>query len=82
MAVHAARECLAAVPGEEPGDLAFASTTAPFAEPQNASIVARALRLGSTATSQDVAGSTRGGLRALAQALEAGDTRATHGRRR
>jgi 3-hydroxy-3-methylglutaryl CoA synthase len=73
LAVHAARECLGAVPGEHPGDVAFASTTAPFAEPQNASIVARALRLPATVTSEDFAGSTRAGLRALALALEAGD---------
>jgi 3-hydroxy-3-methylglutaryl CoA synthase len=51
-------------------DVVLASTTAPFADLQNASIVARALRLKDSVTSQDATGSTRAGLRALAAALE------------
>jgi 3-hydroxy-3-methylglutaryl CoA synthase len=81
MAVQAARDCLAAVAsGTVPVRLAatqpdisevvLASTTAPFADLQNASIVARALRLKDSVTSQDATGSTRAGLRALAAALE------------
>jgi 3-hydroxy-3-methylglutaryl CoA synthase len=69
MAVQAARTCLAAVPSSQPIELTFASTTAPFADLQNAVIVARALRLETTVPCQDAGGSTRAGLRALAHAL-------------
>jgi 3-hydroxy-3-methylglutaryl CoA synthase len=70
MAVQAARNCLE-VAGVSPVDIVLASTTAPFADLQNASIVCRALRLDGSVTSQDVGGSTQAGLRALAHALEA-----------
>jgi 3-hydroxy-3-methylglutaryl CoA synthase len=73
MAVQAARDCLAAVPSAQFTDLTLASTTAPFADLQNASLVARALRVDDSVTSQDASGSTRAGLRALAQALESGN---------
>ena len=70
MGVQAARDCLAA-DQKQPVDVVLASTTAPFADLQNASIMCRALRLDASVTSQDVSGSTRAGLRALALALEA-----------
>jgi 3-hydroxy-3-methylglutaryl CoA synthase len=74
MAVQAARDCLAASSvanvTANVTDIVLASTTAPFADLQNASIVARALRLNDAATSQDATGTTRAGLRALAAALE------------
>lgn len=72
MAVQAARDCLAGRPDRLPNDVVFASTTAPFADCQNAAIVCGALRLGAEVVSQDVAGSTRAGLRALADAMENG----------
>jgi 3-hydroxy-3-methylglutaryl CoA synthase len=72
MAVQAARDCLAGASDLQPADVVLASTTAPFADLQNASIVARALRLNERVTSQDASGSTRAGLRALATALESG----------
>ena len=52
--------------------LALASTTAPFADLQNAVIVASALNLPTSTQCSDLAGSTRAGLSALAQALESG----------
>jgi 3-hydroxy-3-methylglutaryl CoA synthase len=75
MGVAAARDCLvnsAASSAAEPdiSDVILASTTAPFADLQNASIIARALRLKDSVTSQDATGSIRSGLRALASALE------------
>jgi 3-hydroxy-3-methylglutaryl CoA synthase len=75
LAVQAARDCLAG--GRDPPvDVTLASTTAPFADPQNASILCQALRLDEAVTGQDAGGSTRAGLRALAQALEIGSERA------
>ena len=71
LAVHAGRACLRSARADPPLDLTVASTTVPFADLQNASIVACALRLEKSVTTQDVAGSTRSGLRALAAALEA-----------
>lgn len=72
MAVQAARDCLSSGAPPSVCDVVLASTTAPFADLQNASIVARALRLNDTVTAQDVTGSTRAGLRALVNALETG----------
>lgn len=72
MAVQAARDCLASPSIPKPADVVLASTTAPFTDLQNASIVCSALRLGADVVSQDVGGSTRAGLRALADALENG----------
>lgn len=69
LAVQAARHCLAGQ-SEIPHTLTVASTTAPFADLQNAALVGQALRLPETVTTQDAAGSTRAGLRALVQALE------------
>ncbi|MFT4254238.1 MAG: 3-oxoacyl-[acyl-carrier-protein] synthase III C-terminal domain-containing protein [Caulobacter sp.] len=73
MAVEAARDALGA--GDESRaaiDAAiFASTTAPFADRQNAGILAAALTLEPSIASADVTGSQRCGLTALGQALEA-----------
>jgi 3-hydroxy-3-methylglutaryl CoA synthase len=78
MAVEAGRDCLrgASAHGEPIVGLNFASTTAPYADMQNASIVGAALRLSSSRTSADLAGSVRAGASGLGQALQAvtGDT--------
>jgi 3-hydroxy-3-methylglutaryl CoA synthase len=71
LGVQAARQCLADRV-EVPHSVSLASTTAPFADLQNAAILCQALRLPETVTAQDAAGSTRAGLRALIQAMEAG----------
>jgi 3-hydroxy-3-methylglutaryl CoA synthase/uncharacterized OB-fold protein len=71
MAVAAARQAL----GDrkrDPANLHFASTTPPYAEPQNASIAHAALRLPAECLTQDVTGSPRAGLIALQAALEGG----------
>ncbi len=72
LAVQAARHCLVGQ-SEGPRTVSLASTTAPFADLQNAAILSQALRLPETVTAQDAAGSTRAGLRALVQALESGN---------
>jgi 3-hydroxy-3-methylglutaryl CoA synthase len=76
MAVEAARDCLPA--GSDPiaartfaDALYFASTTMPFADRQNAGIVAAALTLPETIASSDVTGSQRAGTTALMSALNA-----------
>lgn len=69
LAVEAARDCLGL---GDPGPIArltFASTTAPFADLQNAALIASALRLGSQLAASDAAGSTRAGLTALGNQL-------------
>src|SRR3979490_167576 len=66
MAVQAARDCLEATL-TQPAALSFASTTAPFADLLNATVIARALRLTPEMPCQDSSGSTRAGLRSLAQ---------------
>ncbi len=75
MAVEAARDCL---PGQDPmaarrhvDAVYFASTTMPFADRQNAGIVAAALSLPETIASSDVGGSQRAGTSALLAALNA-----------
>jgi 3-hydroxy-3-methylglutaryl CoA synthase len=75
LAVQASRACLAAVPAGFPSSLVFASTTAPFADLQNATIVSAALRLPEEMPCQDTSGSTRAGLSALAQLLRGADTK-------
>lgn len=72
MGVEAARDCL----GEQADDAApaavyFASTSFPFAERQNAGILATALGLEGDRMSLDVTGSQRAGTSALMQALAA-----------
>lgn len=73
MAVEAVRSCLTRNEAESIGTLTFASTTAPFADLQNASIVARAGNLPERTRTQDNSGSTRAGVSALITALSAGD---------
>lgn len=65
MGVEAGRDCLRGVDRDAVTTLHFASTTAPYADLQNAVITACALRLPKTATSSDHGGSSRAGLLAL-----------------
>ena len=74
MAVEAGRDCL---PSTDPlkdrahvDAIYFASTTMPFADRQNAGIVAAALGLSHEISAFDVAGSQRAGLSALIAALD------------
>jgi 3-hydroxy-3-methylglutaryl CoA synthase len=76
MAVEAARDCLAGVDIASVGSLTLASTTHPFDDRQNTSIVAGALNLRPDVHSLDVAGSLRAGTSALATALAAAPGRA------
>jgi 3-hydroxy-3-methylglutaryl CoA synthase len=73
MAVEAARDALGPEgEGRAAVDAAiFASTTAPFADRQNAGVLAAALTLEPSIASADVTGSQRCGLAALGQALDA-----------
>lgn len=72
LAVAAARDAVRNNGRPQPAALTLASTTAPFADLQNAVIVASALNLPTSTQCSDLAGSTRAGLSALAQALESG----------
>lgn len=76
MGVEAARDCLGPtrdgqVAAELPQALYFASTSFPFAERQNAGILATALGIDGDRMSLDVTGSQRAGTSALMQALAA-----------
>ncbi|HAJ45767.1 MAG TPA: 3-hydroxy-3-methylglutaryl CoA synthase, partial [Alphaproteobacteria bacterium] len=76
MAVEAARDCLPAttdpIAGRQTIDaLYFASTTMPFADRQNAGIIASALTLSENLTVSDITGSQRAGLAALKAGLSA-----------
>ncbi len=70
MAVEAARNCLA---GRtiEPEAVVFASSSAPFADRQNAGVIATALSLGEDVASIDIGSSQRAGVSALIQGLAA-----------
>lgn len=68
MAVEAAR----GVDAAQAGSILFASTTPPFADLQNATIVATALALPETVTTLDATGSVRAGASALLSALRGG----------
>ncbi|MDB5987867.1 MAG: hypothetical protein JWR16_2920 [Nevskia sp.] len=70
MAVEASRDCLRGGSADAIAGLSFASTTAPYADLQNATIVGSALRLPDVSTRTDLAGSLRAGLAAVAQALQ------------
>ncbi|HWD25597.1 MAG TPA: OB-fold domain-containing protein [Rhizomicrobium sp.] len=74
MAYEAARDCLpAADPAKDRAfvdAIAFASTTLPFLERQNAGIVAAALSLSENIASSDFASSQRAGTSALVAALD------------
>lgn len=75
MAVEAGRDCLPAsdpIAGRSHVDaIYFASTTAPFADRQNAGVVAAALSLSEDIASADIGGSLRAGTSALLAALNA-----------
>jgi 3-hydroxy-3-methylglutaryl CoA synthase len=68
MAVEAARDCLREVSPDALTALDLASTSAPYADLQNAVLVATALRLGPSTSCADFAGSTRSALSALGRA--------------
>jgi 3-hydroxy-3-methylglutaryl CoA synthase len=70
MGVEAARRCLDARP-TAPDVIYFASTSAPFADRQNAGIVSTALTLAEDVASVDVGASQRAGTTALMQACAA-----------
>ena len=71
MAVAAARDLLAGRDTQEIDALYLASTTLPYAERQNAAIVAAALDLQPGDRSMDIGGSLRAGTSALLTALDA-----------
>src|SRR5262249_40185208 len=68
MAVEAARNCLAGTDAL-PDAVVFASTSAPFADRQNAGVIGTALSLGDDVASIDVGNSQRPGVRALIQGI-------------
>lgn len=74
MAVEAGRDCLRGQ-SDQPSAVALASTSAPYAELQNAVIVSSALRLTHNTAAIDLGGSTRAGLSALTQAFSSPDSR-------
>ena len=71
MAVAAANNCLNGFPLNDIGTLYFASTTAPYKEKSNASVVAIASDLPSDTLCLDVTGSLRAGTNALKSAIDA-----------
>lgn len=73
MAVEAGRDCLRGATPARLAGLTVASTTAPYADLNNAVLVGAALQLASTATANDAGGSTRCGLSALIAACRSGD---------
>jgi len=70
MGVEAARSCLNST-SEVPDIVYFASTSAPFADRQNAGIISTALGLSEDIASADIASSQRAGTTALTQAFAA-----------
>ena len=70
MAVEAARDCLTGVDRATLAGVSLASTTAPFADRQNAGIVKEALDLSDDVATLDLGGSQRAGMSALLQALQ------------
>ncbi|MDB5971481.1 MAG: hypothetical protein JWQ90_3931 [Hydrocarboniphaga sp.] len=73
MAVEAGRDCLRGQTAASVSSLLLASTTAPYADLQNAVIVGSALRLAPTTSAIDLGGSTRAGLSALITACRSRD---------
>lgn len=69
LGVEAARDCLSINERSLIENIYFASTTNPFADRQNATIVATALSLNSNIMAMDVTGSQRSGTTALISAL-------------
>lgn len=72
MAVEAGRDCLRGVAARDIGALVLASTSFPYADLQNASIVAAGLGLGVDIATVDAGGSQRAATTALIAALHAG----------
>ncbi len=75
LAVEAARGCLRGAP--VPGAVALASTTLPFADRSNATLLATALDLPAATETLDVTGTLRAATSALAQACRRADGVAT-----
>ncbi|HEX5460466.1 MAG TPA: OB-fold domain-containing protein [Steroidobacteraceae bacterium] len=73
MAVEAGRRCMADVQQSTPTALSLASTTLPFADRSNATLVAEALDLPDSIRTSDRTGSLRAGTTALAEAVSSGD---------
>lgn len=71
MAVEAARDCLGAEDRSAIDRLTFASTTLPFKDRQNATIMAEALNFGDNIATLDMASSARCGTSALLAAFDA-----------
>ncbi|MSP50960.1 MAG: hydroxymethylglutaryl-CoA synthase family protein [Alphaproteobacteria bacterium] len=69
MAVAAARDCLGPTPPKSLAALYLASTTHPFADRQNAAVVATALNLPADLATSDVSGTQRAGTSGLITAL-------------
>lgn len=70
MAVEAARDCLSAFDASTLAGVYLASTTAPFADRQNAGIVCQALGLEGRVLTLDLGGSQRAGTSALGTAMK------------
>ncbi|GAA4819080.1 hydroxymethylglutaryl-CoA synthase family protein [Sphingosinicella ginsenosidimutans] len=69
MAVEAARDCLTGIDRGTVSSLLLASSTAPFADRQNAGIVKEALAMSDDIATADLSGSQRAGLSAMVQGL-------------
>ncbi len=69
MGVEATRACLASGSKQRIGSLVFASTTPPFADLPNASVIVNASGLPSSTATLDAGGSLRAGVSALIRAL-------------
>ncbi len=76
LAVEAARGCLAGT-ARTPGAVSFASTTLPFADRSNATLLAAALGLPAATETVDVTGTLRAATTALAQASRRADGQPT-----
>ena len=74
MAVEAGRDCLRGRAAADVASLTLASTTAPYADLNNAVFVGTALRLPSSASAAEAGGSTRAGLSALIAACQSDTT--------
>src|SRR5215469_12991003 len=70
MAVEAVRDALKSVPAGNVSTLIFATTTPPYAEKLNASVVVAATRLPTNIRAIDMTGSVRAGISALLQAAD------------
>lgn len=70
LAVEAARDSLCNFDRSSIGSLTFASTSAPFADRQNAGIIKEALNLPYAIAAMDVGGSVRTGTTALFKAFQ------------